>query len=73
MYFAGGEGEDLVRNNHLGWVLSVNDMNALQNFIDSISLEKLDTYPKMQVQKNAVVNFNFSEQFLRLVSELNKI
>jgi len=73
LYFAGGEGEVLVRNNKLGWVLPVNNIDALQNFVDTINNEKLKRFSKKQVQENAVNNFNFTNQFQQLTKEITKL
>jgi glycosyltransferase involved in cell wall biosynthesis len=73
LYFAGGEGEDIVKNNKLGWIVPVNNINALQNFIADLGVEKLKTFPKKEIQNNALDCFNFSEQFLRFINELENI
>ncbi len=70
LYFAGGEGEVLVRNNKLGWTLPVNDKNSLQEFLDQLTIEKLQEYPKIEVQKNALNAFNFKIQFEKLIKEI---
>lgn len=72
LYYAGGEGELLVRNFKLGWTLPVNDSEALQSFIDQLTQEKLNEHPKIEVQKNAVNAFNFKNQFEKLISEIEK-
>lgn len=72
LYFAGGEGEILVRNNKLGWTLPVNDKKSLQEFLDQLTIEKLQEYPKIEVQKNAVNAFNFKIQFEKLIKEIGQ-
>ncbi|WP_114492271.1 glycosyltransferase family 4 protein [Candidatus Ulvibacter alkanivorans] len=63
LYNAGGEGEKLVVTHELGWVLPVQDMDALQAFVNSLSLEKLSVYPKNKVQQRALQAFDFDTQF----------
>jgi glycosyltransferase involved in cell wall biosynthesis len=73
LYYAGGEGETLVRNNKLGWPVPVNDLNALQSFIDSLSSEKLTEFNKNSVQENTIKAFDFNIQFKELTEKLNAI
>lgn len=63
LYFGGGEGEDIVSNHKLGWVVNVENEKELQNFIDTLTLGKLNNFPKDQVQKNAIQAFDFKRQF----------
>ena len=63
LYFAGGEGGDIVEKESLGWVVPVNDFTALQDFINTISISKLDQFPKAIVQRNSVRAFDFTKQF----------
>lgn len=63
LYFAGGEGEEIVFKEELGWVIPVNDFDALQEFINTLSTNRLQDFPKLNVQQNAVSAFNFEKQF----------
>ncbi|MBG42467.1 MAG: glycosyltransferase WbuB [Aequorivita sp.] len=63
LYYAGGEGEDIIKNNSLGWVVPVNNYDALQRFINTISREKIGEFPKEKIQKNSASTFNFHKQF----------
>ena len=71
LYHAGGEGENIVTENQLGWIVPVNDLSKLQNFINSLTVEKLTMFPKQQVQKNAINQFDFSKQIHQLLAKLN--
>ncbi len=71
LYVAGGEGENIVSENQLGWVIPVNDLDKLQNFIDTLTAEKMTMFSRQQVQLNAVNQFDFSSQFQQLIEELN--
>ena len=73
LYFAGGEGEDIVKNKELGWVVPVNKMEDLQYFVDTIDTEKLSDFPKKEIQRNAESYFNFKDQFLKLMIEIDRI
>ena len=73
LYFAGGEGENIVIDHQLGWVVPVNDIEKLQSFIDSLTVEKVEVYPSLQVQNNAINHFDFSTQFQQLVKKLNNL
>lgn len=63
LYYAGGEGEDIIKRESLGWTVSVNNLDALQNFINSLSKETIGRFPKNEIQKNSVSAFNFQKQF----------
>ncbi len=73
LYFAGGEGENVVSENKLGWVLPVNDIKKLQFFINEFSSIKLKEFPKVVVQKNAVESFHFKQQFLKLIMQIEEL
>ncbi len=68
LYFAGGEGGEIVENESLGWVVPVNDFEALQHFIDTISISELKRFPKETVQKNSISTFDFNRQFAAFTS-----
>lgn len=63
LYFAGGEGGDIVKREALGWIIPVNDFEALQHFIDTVSNAELKNFPKEAVQKNSLSAFDFKKQF----------
>ncbi len=63
IYFAGGEGGEIVNREALGWVVTVDNLEALQYFIDTVSKEKLEFFPKERVQKNSLAAFDFKKQF----------
>ncbi|PHR13733.1 MAG: glycosyltransferase WbuB [Aequorivita sp.] len=73
LYFAGGEGGDIVKNESLGWVVPVTNYDALQNFINTISKEKIKEFPKGEVKKNSVSAFNFHKQFEDFTAMLENI
>jgi len=71
LYMAGGEGENIVMDHQLGWVVPVNDINKLQSFMDVITIESLLQFPKLTVQNNATHYFDFSKQFNQLLEKIN--
>ena len=73
LYYAGGEGETLVRNYKMGWTIPVNNLAALQYFIDSLTSEKLTEFKKESVQENTINAFDFNIQFNELTEKLNAI
>ena len=73
LYFAGGEGEDIVNREALGWVVADNDIEALQRFISTISKEKLKSFPKEAVQKNSISAFDFKNQFEELIISIEAV
>lgn len=63
LYFAGGEGGEIVKEESLGWVVPVNNFVALQGFINTISEIELQRFPKATVQNNSALAFDFKKQF----------
>ncbi len=73
IYFAGGEGENIVIENGIGWVISVNNKNELQKFIDTITQEKINLFTKKNIQENAIKKFSFNRQFNSLIIAVESI
>lgn len=73
LYYAGGEGGKIVEKNSLGWNIEANNLQALQDFINTISTEELNRFPKRNVQKNAIKAFNFEEQFQAFSKKIEAI
>ena len=73
LYCAGGEGGDIIENNALGWNIETNNLQALQGFINTLSFEEINKFPKIQVQQNALKAFDFNDQFAgfsKIIEEL---
>ena len=71
LYFGGGEGEDIVIENDLGWVASVGDFPELEKklqLIAALGSEKLREM-KLEVLVTAQVNFNLERQINDLISK----
>ncbi|WP_271392216.1 glycosyltransferase family 4 protein [Aequorivita sinensis] len=73
LYFAGGEGGKIVAKESLGWVIPVNNTKKLQEFINTITENELNTYPKERVQNTAVSVFNFEKQFKAFISAIETV
>lgn len=68
LYFGGGEGETIVRQNNLGWVANVGDFSALNAVVNEIQTEgKL----RLQLMKTRVfeqsARFNIDAQMQQLI------
>jgi glycosyltransferase involved in cell wall biosynthesis len=62
LYFGGGEGEDVINNNNLGWVATSGDYDNLNSVISTIRIESLSLDRKQNIQDTAVRNFDFNRQ-----------
>lgn len=60
LYIAGGEGGDVVTENHLGTVIEPGDYNALNEALKQLS--KIDSVTRKKIQENAKVSFSFDKQ-----------
>lgn len=73
LYFAGGEGGELVEKKSLGWAIEVDNLEALQHFINTVSISELKLFPKEVIQKNSVESFNFNNQFETFLTAIKEI
>ncbi|MBB6682002.1 glycosyltransferase family 4 protein [Aequorivita sp. 609] len=73
LYFAGGEGGKIVAKESLGWVIPVNNTKKLQEFINTISENELNMYPKEKIQNTTVSVFNFEKQFKAFISAIETV
>lgn len=62
LYFGGGEGEDVIENNNLGWIATSGDYNDLNRVISSIKMGSLSLERKENIQHTAIQNFDFYNQ-----------
>lgn len=71
LYFGGGEGEDIVRENDLGWVASVENFDALNSVLKQISENGKSALSPMKtrVLETAKRHFNLDSQLQKLISE----
>lgn len=73
LYYAGGEGGDVVEQHQLGWTIPVGNEAALQLWINEITRERLATFPKKKIQERTVSAFNFESQFNALVERIEEL
>jgi glycosyltransferase involved in cell wall biosynthesis len=73
LYFAGGEGGTIVEKESLGWTVEVTNFEALQDFVNTISVLELERFPKEIIQKNSISAFNFEKQFEALTRHIEAI
>ncbi len=73
LYMAGGEGGALVSENKLGWVVPVQDFDALQQFLKQLTLEQVEAFPKQEIQQRAIAAFDFERQFSLFLKELETL
>ena len=71
LYFGGGEGESIVNDNHLGWVVSVEDYDDLNNkltIISKTSKSDLDAM-KQKIFNQTQIVFNLDNQMEYLIQK----
>ncbi len=73
LYFAGGEGGNLVLKEALGWNIPVNDLSALQQFINTVSNEIIGGFPSKIVQEKSLLAFDFKKQLEGFITSIEKI
>lgn len=71
LYFGGGEGEDIITENHLGWIAEVENHIALNAVLEEISEMKKSN---IQLMKNKIfehskTHFNLSLQIKNLIEK----
>lgn len=62
LYFGGGEGEDVIETNKLGWVAKEGNYEDLNKVLNSISAKDLNIALKTNIQDMAKVQFDFKKQ-----------
>lgn len=73
LYFGGGEGENIIKNNNLGWVAVSGDYNNLNTVISTITIESLSLEKRKDIQNTAVQNFDFDRQLNTLKDIINRL
>ncbi len=73
LYFGGGEGENIIENNELGWVAVSGDYKNLNEVISSINLKSLTLERRKHIQDVAVKNFDFNRQLSSLKQTINRL
>ena len=62
LYFGGGEGEAVIKDNKLGWVAKESDYTDLNMVLSTIKPEDLNLALKTTIQDTARVEFGFKKQ-----------
>lgn len=69
LYFAGGEGEAVIKNHQLGYVVPPADYSALNKRIQNLNLAEINKL-KEKIRETALTNFNIEEQLEELAEKL---
>ncbi|NIK90860.1 glycosyltransferase family 4 protein [Mangrovimonas sp. CR14] len=67
LYFGGGEGETIIDENALGWVVPPANYNLLNYTLNNIYLKDLTSAKKQRIQSKALEFFNHQGQLDKLV------
>ena len=70
LFYAGGEGEQIVDKHALGWSVPAGNLVMLQEFLDTLTAERLVAFPKTSVQQKSISAFNFEDQFVRFIEAI---
>jgi len=70
LYFGGGEGEQIIEKNHLGWIAKSSNYNHLNTVISTIDITKLESENRVKIQNTAFSNFDFNNQLEALITKL---
>lgn len=70
IYFGGGEGEEIIKSNDLGWVANAGDYNELNKVISTIIKADLSIEYKNKIRQKADENFNFKKQLDVLIKHI---
>lgn len=70
IYFGGGEGETIIKNNQLGWVAEAGNYDDLNTVINEVTLFNIDVELKKKIKETAYKNFNFSTQLKKLIKKI---
>lgn len=62
LYFGGGEGEIIIKENDLGWIADVGNYDELNTVINSIKRSDITLEKKKKIQSTAYRKFDFSNQ-----------
>lgn len=70
LYFGGGEGETIITQHQLGWIVPVGNYNNLNQVISEIKKKPLAQDKRQQIQQTAQTHFNLDNQIDDLVKLL---
>ena len=70
IYFAGGEGGELVNKYELGYTINPKDYCILNKKLNELSCSQTSTEHRLKIRKTAKLNFDFKIQMAKLVDTL---
>ncbi|MEY8849441.1 glycosyltransferase family 4 protein [Psychroserpens sp. XS_ASV72] len=70
LYFGGGEGEDIIRKHHLGWVAEAGNYNHLNEVLSSIDKSVFEKEMRNNIQDVAKKEFDLNTQLSKLEHKL---
>ncbi|WP_034042332.1 glycosyltransferase family 4 protein [Wocania ichthyoenteri] len=70
IYFGGGEGETIIKDNQLGWIAKAGNYNDLNKVIAKIKSFNIDLELKQKIKKTALNNFDFNSQLNVLIEKI---
>ena len=70
LYFGGGEGEKIITNNHLGWVVEAGNYAALNEQLQKLKKSSITNEKRVLIQKKALEEFNLDKQIDDLSNKL---
>lgn len=70
LYFGGGEGETIIKDNKLGWVVEAGNYKHLNLVISQLKKQELTLGLKQQIREIAINTFDFNNQLIGLYKKL---
>ncbi|MGJ5642988.1 glycosyltransferase family 4 protein [Formosa sp. S-31] len=70
LYFGGGEGEDIIKQHHLGWVVEAGNYSQLNQTINSLSHKDFTSELNTAISETARIHFNLNTQLDILTEKL---
>ncbi len=73
LYFGGGEGENIVNENRLGWTAKAGNYDSLNNVLRTITPDLLGLERRKSIRAAALKEFNFQSQLNGLIFKLREL
>ena len=70
LYFGGGEGERVIKENNLGWIAEAGNYEGLNRVVLRIKADGIPIDFRRKIQQTAISTFDFKRQLLRLQKQL---
>jgi len=68
LYFGGGEGETIIKNDKLGWIAKAGDYDNLNTVISNINVPEITFELKNKIKENAFNKYNLNLQLDTLIN-----